>query len=113
MKLFIELCCARQSWKNLSAEERQKFLSKVGSLMERLEASGTEIVSWGYNDRTTPKRARFDYFGVFKFQDDAAALRYEQTFKKAGWYDYFDQANILGDDQLYSEILTRLVEIEE
>ena len=110
MKLFIELCRASPAWLALPTEERQKFLSNVGPLMEQLKTSGTQIISWGYNDAQTPKRAKYDYFGVFKFPDEAAALRYERTFKNAGWYDYFEQVNVLGDDCQYNEILDRLID---
>ena len=108
MRLFIEICSAKESWLALDETARRQFLSAVGPLMKRLEEEGVEIVAWGENSADTPERASFDYFGVFKFPDAAAVVRYESTFRAAGWYDYFEQVNICGDCESYETVLKRL-----
>ena len=82
--VFIELCRAKNAWRSLSPGARKDFLSQVEPLMERLRHSGVEIVSWGPNTKATPERADYDFFGIFKFPDEASALRYERTFQRAG-----------------------------
>ncbi len=111
MHLFIEICRAKPSWLSLSETAREDFLDPVGSLMRRLESEGTKIIAWGFNDESTPKRAQYDFFAAFLFPDIEAAERYEKMFEAAGWYNYFEQVNVLGEVGSYGEILARLIKL--
>ncbi|WP_372365696.1 DUF6616 family protein [Candidatus Uabimicrobium sp. HlEnr_7] len=108
MKLFIELCNAKQSWLKLDEEKRKKFLAPVTNVMENLEASGAKIVAWGFNEVSTPQRAEYDFFAAIIFPDEPSALTYEQLFRKAGWYNYFEQVNVIGEMESYNLVLDRL-----
>ena len=108
-KVFIELCRARPAWRSLSKQARREFLSEVDPLMLRLKEQGVEIISWGVNDSTTPKRAAYDFFAIFRFPDEEAALRYERTFENSGWYEYFEQVNIMGADSTHKDVLEELI----
>ena len=108
MKLFTEICRAKPAWLALSADERAAFLEPVGSVMRKLESQGANIVAWGFNDLHTPQRAPYDFFATIVFPDDETMLSYEQLFRRAGWYDYFEQVNIAGDIKTYSDVLDQL-----
>ncbi|MGJ8668778.1 MAG: DUF6616 family protein [Oceanococcus sp.] len=109
MYTFIEICKAKNSWLNLSSEERAAFLSPVTEAMANLEKSGAEILSWGYNDPTTPNRAKYDFFAIFQFPNKSLALEYEKLFSKSAWYEYFEQINLGGQSENFNETLKRLV----
>ena len=109
--VFIELCRAKETWRLLPTPAREQFLSEVEPLMDRLRQGGVEIVSWGPNINVTPERADYDFFGIFKFPDEASALRYERTFQQAGWYEYFEQVNVMGMDSTPNAILRKLVNL--
>lgn len=108
MHLFIEICRPKTSWLSLNKSAREDFLQPVGALMRRLESEGTEIIAWGFNDEDTPHRAKYDFFAALKFPNIEDAERYEKTFAAAGWYNYFEQINVLGEMESYSETLARL-----
>ena len=112
MKLLIEIRNAKPSWIALDSDARDKFLSPVGSLMNKLAGEGAEIITWGLNDDATPKRAPYDFFGVFSFLYERAATEYEKVFEAAEWYDYFDQINIMGEMESYASVLRRLSDLE-
>ena len=46
------------------------------------------------------------------FQTKQLRSDMRELSKNAGWYDYFEQVNILGDDQPYEDVLSRLVKFE-
>lgn len=79
--------------------------------MQRLKDEGVEIVAWGKNDDDTPERAPYDYFGVFLFPNNAALVKYENTFRTAGWYDYFEQVNIGGSCDNFDSVLEQLISL--
>ncbi|MDH3646576.1 MAG: hypothetical protein OER80_07365 [Gammaproteobacteria bacterium] len=66
------------------------------------------FLAWGVNDSATPKRAPYDFFGVFAFPDERAAIEYERIFEAAGSYAYFDQVNIMGEIESYGTVLEKL-----
>jgi hypothetical protein len=109
MKLFVELCNARESWLALDQTARRAFLSPVGKLMGSLEEHGVEIVAWGRNEDQTPERAPYDFFAVFNFPNGEAARDYERLFRAAGWYDYFEQVNFAGEVETYGAVTEALV----
>ena len=110
-QLFVEMCSARPAWFSLSADERTAFLQPVNAAMEELRAEGTTIIGWGSNDAEAPNRAPYDFFAAFVFPDDAAALKYERLFRAAGWYEYFEQVNLLGELEPHAAVLAALVEL--
>jgi len=108
MYTFIELCRTKPAWAELSTQDREAFLAPVKGAMEQLQAGGTNIVSWGFNDPQTPQRSEYDFFAVFEFPSQAAALDYERLFSMAGWYQYFEQVNVAGASEPFQTTLERL-----
>lgn len=86
-------------------------MSPVGYAMQQLDASGGEIVAWGANEQTTPERAPYDFVAVFKFPNAGSALNDEQVFRDAGWYDYFEQVNVMGNIESYERVLAMLIDL--
>jgi hypothetical protein len=96
MFTYIELWKAKQSWLELSKDERANYMNALGPAIAQLIAGGAQIVSWGYNESSTFCRADYDFFGVWNFPDRDAALGFEKMVEGAGWYHYFDQVNAMG-----------------
>ena len=109
MKLYIELWKAKESWKNLSQEERGKYMDQLGPAIKQMLDNGVEIVSWGTNDASTFKRADYDFFGVWKFPSAEAAQQFEKMVEGAGWYTYFEQVNLMGDAASPQDIIPRMI----
>lgn len=93
----MELCNAKWEWIALSDIEREKFLEPIPALMKALQENGVEIISWSVIDLATPERAPYDYVAIFRFPNDEALQEYYKIFTDYGWYQYFDQDNVMAD----------------
>src|SRR5438067_9599004 len=57
--------------------------------------SGNEL--WGINEAFTFIRGEYDYFAVWTFPNMETAQNFEKLVEGAGWYNYFDQVNVMGN----------------
>lgn len=96
MITYIELWKSKQTWKDLSADEKGNYLAALGPAIQQLMEAGVQIVSWGKNEAGTFNRAAYDYFAVWTFPNAETATQFEQMVDGAGWYNYFDQVNAMG-----------------
>ncbi|MBY0434004.1 MAG: hypothetical protein K2U26_07840 [Cyclobacteriaceae bacterium] len=111
MKTYIELWKAKDTWRNLSKEDRANYLGQLAPAIQQLVSSGVEIVAWGENDSSTFKRAEYDFFGIWKFPTPEAVQLFEKMVEGAGWYAYFDQVNLHGDNTSPQHVLSKMIGI--
>ena len=111
MITYIELWKAKQTWLDLSKEERGNYMGALGPAIQQLLDNGVQIVSWGTNDASTFSRTDFDYFAVWTFPNAEAAKNFEKLVEGAGWYNYFDQVNAMGDAGNPQEIIGDLINL--
>lgn len=111
MKTYIELWKAKSSWKNLSKEDRQSYMGQLGPAIQQLMENGVEIVNWGTNDSSTFKRADYDFFGVWRFPNVEMAHEFEKMVESVGWYDYFEQVNLMGDASAPQDIIPKMIDM--
>lgn len=111
MIYFIETWNAKQAWLDLSTEERGAYMEQVGGAINDLVAKGVKILTWSVNDSQTSKRADYDYFAIWTFPDQSTADSFMQTVEGAGWYNYFEQQNLMGKEASAKDIIGQLVQI--
>jgi len=111
MKCFIELWSAKDSWKQMSKEERGNYLGQIGPALQDLMQKGVEIVSWGENNIKTTHRAGYDFFAVWKFPTVEIQNEFEAMVEAAGWYNYFKQENVSGESTTPDAIISKMVEM--
>lgn len=111
MITYIELWQAKQSWVNLSMEDRSNYLTALGPAIQQLLTDGVQILSWGINDGSTFHRADFDYFAVWSFPDEKAAVNFEKMVEAAGWYNYFDQVNARGATGTPQDVMAHMMSL--
>jgi len=109
MITYIELWKAKQAWTDLSKEEKGNYLAALGPAIQQLLDSGVQIVSWGSNVADTFSRADYDYFAVWSFPNIEAAQNFENLVTGAGWYNYFDQVNAMGNTTNPQEVMGIMV----
>ena len=97
MITYIELWKSKQAWLDLSTEERGAYMTALGPAIQQLLDNGVQIVSWGANEASTFSKVDYDYFAVWTFPDTEAAQGFEKMVEGAGWYNYFDQVNAIGN----------------
>jgi hypothetical protein len=96
MYIFVEMWNAKQAWLDLSASERTEYMTAVGGAVRNLIASGVEIITWSFNDRTIDNYNGYEFFAVWRFPDPELVKTFQHTVVQAGWYNYFDQVNACG-----------------
>ena len=105
MITYIELWKAKQAWTDLSKEEKGNYLAALGPVIQQLLESGVQIVSWGTNLAATNSKVDYDYFAVWSFPSIEAAQNFETLVTGAGWYNYFDQVNAMGNTASPQEVM--------
>ena len=75
MITYIELWKAKPVWNDMTKEEREKYASGLGPTIQQLLDNGVQIISWGANDPATVKKVGYDYFAVWSFPNENAAIR--------------------------------------
>lgn len=111
MITYIELWNAKQSWKDLSVEERGNYLNALGPAIQQLLDSGVQIISWGKNDDSTHSKVDYDYFAVWSFPSLESAQNFEAMVVGAGWYNYFDQVNSKGTATSPQEVMADMMKL--
>lgn len=111
MITYIELWKARQAWKDLSKEQRANYLTALGPAIQQLIEGGVQILSWGNNESSTFNRVDYDYFAVWTFPNLESAQNFEKMVEGAGWYNYFDQVNAMGNISTPQEVMGKMIGI--
>ena len=96
MYFTIELWTPKQSWLDLSSEEREAYVGSIVPIMQKHAEMGITTRAMASNDGDTDNRAPYRYFSIIEAPDEAAAKTFEADVRAAGWYDYFDQVNLRG-----------------
>ena len=111
MIYFIELWNAKPAWLELSAEERGNYMAQIGPHIQTLLDKGTKINTWSVNNNNTDKRAAFDFFAIWSFPDQETANGFQQLVQQAGWYNYFDQINLMGQEDSVENTIGKLIQL--
>jgi hypothetical protein len=53
----------------------------------------------------------YDYFAVWTFPNMEAAQSFEKLVDGAGWYNYFDQVNVMGNAGSPQDVISKLIEL--
>jgi hypothetical protein len=109
MITYIELWKAKQAWTDLSKEERANYMTALGPAIQQLLENGVQIVSWGTNDASTFSKADYDFFAVWNFTTSEAAQGFEKMVAGAGWYNYFEQVNLMGTAGSPQEVIEKMI----
>ncbi len=111
MIYFIELWNAKQAWLDLSQEERGNYMNQVGAHIQGLLEKGVKILTWSVNDAATSERADYDYFALWSFPNQELADGFQQLVAGAGWYNYFEQVNVMGGEDSVENIIGKLIQL--
>lgn len=111
MKVFIEFWKAKEAWKQLSKEERGAYVTKTGPVIQDLVAKGVTIDAWGMNDNTSPYRAKYDFYAVTKLPTQELLDSFQDVIEGAGWYDYFEQINMSGEDLGVEAVIGKMIDM--
>lgn len=108
---FIEIWNAKPAWLALSKEERGNYMNQVGGAIQGLLDQGVQILTWSKNDEETSKRVGYDYFAIWRFPSQEMAKGFEELVEGAGWYNYFEQVNVMGGEDTAENIIGHLIQL--
>lgn len=95
--LYVELWTPKQTWLDLSKEERQEYFNKVGGEMQKLANEGIKVLGFAINDKETPYRSKHQYVAVWQMPSKKHVEMLEESVSQTGWYNYFEQVNARGE----------------
>jgi len=113
MFVFIECWKARQEWIDLKVEERTAYMAELGKGIQSLVEAGVEIVTWSINDPGISRRSKFDYFAIWKFPTREFSKQFEQIVEQSGWYTYFDQVNLGGEEGMPDACVGHIINLQK
>ena len=96
MKYFIEMFSAKQSWLDLTKEEKSAYLTQVNESSKPLMDQWVAITSMNENDQDTIQRAGYSFFVIWTMPTDELADAVQKLMLTEGWFNYFDQLNLKG-----------------
>lgn len=111
MKIFIEFWKAKEAWHQLSKEERSSYVAKMGPVMEDLVSKGAIIDAWGENNDSSSHKANYDFFAITKLPSQEMLESFQSTIEGAGWYNYFEQINMSGEDMGAEKVIGRMIDL--
>lgn len=111
MIYFIELWNTKQAWLDLSVEERGNYMAQVGSHIQGLLEKGVKILTWSMNDKETTNRSGYDFFAIWTFPNQEMANGFQELVAAAGWYNYFEQVNAMGEEATAEQVIGQLVQL--
>ncbi len=111
MKVFIEFWKAKDAWHQLSKEERGAYLGQIAPAMQGLVSKGAIFDAWGLNDDTSPYRAEYDFYAITKLPTQELLDSFQAIVEGSGWYTYFDQINLTGDNIGPEAVIGKMIEL--
>lgn len=104
-QIFIELYNYGPAWAKCSEYERADFIKKIIASVDGMKAAGVDVIAYGKNAGETDHRAPYDFFCVYRVPSVEFQREFERRIAASGWYDYFEQVNIRGAVEDFSDVL--------
>ena|ERR1700704_4834724 len=112
MKMLIELWRPRDSWVELSPEQRGEWMQNVGPSIQAMLGAGVAYLGGGRTEAGDKHRDdTHDFFAVWTMPDDEVRQAFEGAIERSGWYDYFEQLNVTGESAELDPLIGLLVEL--
>lgn len=109
MLYFVEQWKVTKAWKALTPEQKKDYMSQVNSHIGGLLGDKVKILTWSKNAGTTSMRADYDYFAIWSFADQENLDNFQKLVENAGWYNYFAQTNLSGEESSAETIINEII----
>ncbi|MGU3576774.1 DUF6616 family protein [Brucellaceae bacterium C25G] len=109
---LAELYSPKQAWLDLSFDERQVFLNKVGSAMPALTGLGIEAIALGKIDQSQLNADSHHFYAIWRCADDQTLNALINGITQSGWHDYFETINAGGAGGDFANHLVQLVNLD-
>ena len=109
MKIFIEFWKAKNSWFQLSTEERITYTTNMIPVMQDLASKGVITEAWGENSDKSSYKADYDFYAITKFPNQELLDYFNEVLENANWYNYFEQINVSGDNLGVETVISKMI----
>ena len=109
MYLYVEMWNAKSAWLGLPQKDREAFMQKVDEFLGTIMGDDREVYGCCVNDGDTMPRADYAYLVVWKLKDKSAVKAIADGTAAVGFYEYFDQVNIGGEQKTPDELVAALM----
>ena len=92
--ILVETWQPNERWFTLDAQAQRQFLEDIGAAANAARDGGMQILGWGALERSVSNPVAHGFCGVFLVDSVAALHAVDAAIRAAGWYDYFDHANV-------------------
>ena len=79
--------------------------------MQDLVSKGVSIDAWGMNTDSTSYKANFDFYAITKLPTQELLGSFQTIIEDAGWYNYFEQINMSGDNIGVEAVIGKMIEL--
>jgi hypothetical protein len=104
MHTVIEQWTPKQAFLDATDEERGALFAKVGASLTGLEEIGARCIG-ASSAQAAPRASDHTWFAVWEMPDAAAVDSFFEVVEASGWFDYFDQANTVGELTPIADVL--------
>ena len=111
MIYFVEYWNVKPAWHALSTQARAEYMEQVGAAIQGLIEQGVQVLTWSKNDENTAQKANYDYFAIWGFPNQATADHFQALVEGAGWYNYFEQVNMMGAADTAENVIGQLIHL--
>lgn len=113
MYVVVESWRAKPEFLALEPAQREALFDEVKKAMGEMAAGGIETLGWGNVDGTDePHGSGHDWFAVWTMPNAAAGQAFLAGVKASGWYDWFEQTNVVGELRPAQDIMAEHVTAE-
>ena len=98
MYIYVELWKFRQSWLDLSKEQREAWMNELIAGIGGLLEAGVESLAFAFNDSDTPHSSGYDYVAVWRMPNKELVEQFEKAVEDSGLHNYYEQVNTRGKE---------------
>lgn len=109
MYLYVEMWNPKPEWLGLCDKERSEFMNGVDQFLGSVMGDDCSVYGACVNDGDTAPRAQYAYLVVWKMKDKSYVKAVSDGTARVGWYKYFDQVNVGGDQITTEELVGTLM----
>ena len=95
--MLVELWEPNERWHNLEHGLQHEFLQGIAAAARAAREDGMEILGWGALEESVSNPVPYGFCGVFLVENREALRAVDEAIRDAGWYDYFDHANVAAE----------------
>lgn len=97
MQHLIELWSPKAEWLSMSEPGRAAYMDKVLAGIGEHLSQGLKFHAAGLARNDVPNTVQYQFFLVWDAPDAALIRDFLRTLTGFGWFDYFDQVNVVGE----------------